>query len=50
MLTTHTRELSLVDCVSFDVMRRLETKAAFTFDEHFKDQGFKCFPNEERKQ
>jgi uncharacterized protein len=34
------RELSLVDCSSFQVMRHLGIGRAFTFDEHFREQGF----------
>ena len=34
------RKLSLVDCVSFETMRCLGIKAAFTFDPHFSEQGF----------
>ncbi len=40
MLTAHNRHLSLVDCASFDVMRRRGIAAAFTFDRHFAEQGF----------
>ncbi len=36
MLTTHKKRLSLVDCVSFDIIRRLGIKTAFPFDPHFK--------------
>ena len=32
--------LSLVDCVSFEVMRRSGIRKAFAFDRHFKDYGF----------
>ncbi|MBM4319426.1 MAG: type II toxin-antitoxin system VapC family toxin [Deltaproteobacteria bacterium] len=35
------RQLSLVDCTSFQVMRQLGLKDAFTFDEHFGEQGFR---------
>ena len=35
---------SLVDCVSFVAMRRLGIKTAFTFDNHFREQGFDCRP------
>lgn len=38
------RKLSLVDCISFEIMRKLAIKNAFTFDSHFKEQGFHCFP------
>ncbi|MFV2067911.1 MAG: type II toxin-antitoxin system VapC family toxin [Pirellulales bacterium] len=39
------RRLSLVDCVSFEVMNRLGIKTCFVFDTHFRDQGFQCIPN-----
>ena len=32
--------LSLVDCTSFEQMRRLGIRTAFTYDRHFKEQGF----------
>jgi len=38
------RRLSLVDCISFKTMRQLGIKTAFTFDNHFATQGFKCIP------
>jgi predicted nucleic acid-binding protein len=38
------RNLSLVDCVSFEIMRILGVKNAFTFDPHFKQQGFHTIP------
>jgi predicted nucleic acid-binding protein len=44
MLTAARRKLSLVDCVSFEVMRQLGIKTAFTFDPHFAEQGFRCIP------
>lgn len=31
---------SLVDCTSFEEMRRLGIRKAFTSDRHFKEQGF----------
>ncbi|MEW6007890.1 MAG: PIN domain-containing protein [bacterium] len=34
------RKLSLVDCVSFRVMRRLGMKRVFCFDPHFEEQGY----------
>lgn len=40
MLTAHSRHLSLVDCASFDVMRRRGIATAFAFDRHFAEQGF----------
>jgi len=44
LLTAARRQLSLVDCVSFEVMRRLGIKTAFTFDDHFAEQGFEQVP------
>jgi len=44
LLTAARRQLSLVDCVSFEVMRRLGIKVAFTLDRHFDEQGFECLP------
>ncbi len=38
------KKLSLVDCVSFDIMRSKGIKTVFTFDRHFKEQGFTCLP------
>lgn len=36
-------DLSLVDCVSFESMRRAVLTRAFAFDRHFADQGFALF-------
>ncbi len=44
MPTAKRKKLSLVDCVSFETMRRLGIKPSFTLDRHFKEQGFKCLP------
>ncbi|MCL4819845.1 MAG: PIN domain-containing protein [Vicinamibacteria bacterium] len=40
LLTAGRRRLSLVDCVSFEVMRREGMRQAFCFDRHFAEQGF----------
>jgi uncharacterized protein len=40
LLAANRRQLSLVDCVSFLTMRRLNLKVAFAFDRHFTEQGF----------
>ncbi|GEA14480.1 MAG: hypothetical protein PWR22_1945 [Moorella sp. (in: firmicutes)] len=40
VLTANRRNLSLVDAVSFAVMRKLGIKKAFAFDRHFFEQGF----------
>ncbi len=38
------KQLSLTDCVSFEVMARLGLQSAFTFDEDFRDCGLKMVP------
>jgi predicted nucleic acid-binding protein len=38
------RTLSLVDCVSFEVMRRTGIRIAFSFDRHFLDYGYELYP------
>ncbi len=43
-LTTNRRKLSLVDLSSFDTMRRHKINIAFTFDNHFREQGFDVIP------
>lgn len=43
-LIANRRHLSVVDCTSFLMMRRLGIPTAFTFDEHFEEQGFTCLP------
>lgn len=40
VLTAGRRQLSLVDCVSFEVVRRLGLNRVFCFDPHFEEQGF----------
>lgn len=44
LLADTRRELSLVDCTSFAVMRALNLADAFAFDQHFVEQGFRCLP------
>ena len=44
-LSAHRKKLSLVDCTSFHIMRRLDIDTAFVFDRDFEDQGFKVLPN-----
>jgi predicted nucleic acid-binding protein len=44
LLAANRRDLSLVDCVSFHVMRRVGIGRAFTLDEHFREQGFEVVP------
>jgi predicted nucleic acid-binding protein len=38
------RDLSLVDVVSFLVMRREGLSRVFSIDRHFAEQGFECLP------
>lgn len=42
--TSQDRRLSLVDCGSFEVMRRLGISKAFAFDRDFARHGFSCIP------
>ncbi|MGC1375710.1 MAG: PIN domain-containing protein [Anaerolineales bacterium] len=44
VLTANRRNLSLVDCASFETMRRLRIETVFTFDDHFKEQDFTVIP------
>jgi predicted nucleic acid-binding protein len=44
LLTANRRDLSLVDCTSFLIMRRLGITRAFTLDDHFREQGFEVVP------
>jgi predicted nucleic acid-binding protein len=41
LLTAGRGDLSLVDCVSFAIMRRLGMPEAFAFDRDFAEQGFR---------
>jgi predicted nucleic acid-binding protein len=40
VIAANRRDLSLVDAVSFDVMRRRGISRAFAFDRHFTEAGF----------
>jgi len=42
LISANLRKLSLVDCTSFVLMRRLGVETAFAFDQHFVEQGFVC--------
>lgn len=44
LLTAGRKQLSLVDCVSFETMRQLGIDTAFVFDRHFEEQGFNVIP------
>ena len=41
VLAARRRDLSVVDCVSFEAMRRQHIVSAFAFDPHFGAQGFR---------
>jgi predicted nucleic acid-binding protein len=42
--TINLRELSLVDCTSFEIMRQMDIEHVFSFDTHFSEQGFIVIP------
>ena len=42
LLAASKRNLSLVDCISFEIMRALGIRTAFAFDPHFKKAGFQA--------
>lgn len=44
VLAANRRQLSLVDCSCFETMRRLNIEKVFTFDSHFREQGFEIIP------
>jgi predicted nucleic acid-binding protein len=44
VFTANRRQLSLVDCSCFETMRHLGIEKAFTFDAHFREQGFEVIP------
>jgi len=46
LLLSGRRRLSLVDCVSFEAMRRLHLTDVFCFDPHFAEQGFRALPEQ----
>jgi predicted nucleic acid-binding protein len=43
-LSENRRQLSLVDCSSFDTIQRVGADKVFTFDRHFREQGFEVIP------
>ena len=49
LLSANRRQLSLVDCSSFQVMRQRSLRSAFAFDPHFKEQGFEILPAPRRR-
>jgi predicted nucleic acid-binding protein len=44
VLAAARKKLSLVDCVSFQIMRQQGVRTAFCFDSHFREQGFELLP------
>jgi len=44
VLAAARKKLSLVDCVSFQTMRNRGVRTAFSFDAHFREQGFSTKP------
>jgi predicted nucleic acid-binding protein len=47
LLAANRRDLSLVDCTSFEIIRQIGMDEVFTFDPHFREQGFKVIPEKE---
>ena len=43
-LSENRRNLSFVDCSSFDTIQRVGIDKVFTFDSHFREQGFEVIP------
>ena len=44
LLVANHRDLLLVDCTSFEIIRQVGLDRVFTFDPHFREQGFKVIP------
>jgi uncharacterized protein len=44
LLAASKRKLSLVDCISFEIVRNLGLEAVFAFDLHFRTYGFRMLP------
>ena len=47
LLAANRHNLSLVDCTSFEIIRQIGLDKAFTFDSHFREQGFEIIPERE---
>jgi predicted nucleic acid-binding protein len=47
LLATGHRQISLVDWVSFIIMRGLGIQTAFAYDSDFEAQGFECIPRQD---
>jgi len=48
LMVANRRQLSLVDCVNFELMHQANIEKAFTFDPHFSEQGFMVIPEMDR--
>ena len=44
VLAAGKKKLSVVDCVSFQVIREHGVRTVFCFDQHFREQGFEVIP------
>jgi uncharacterized protein len=44
LLTANRRDLSLVDCTSFEIIRQSGLEKAFTYDPHFREQRIPVIP------
>jgi len=44
LLAQSDRSLSLVDCLSFEIMEARDVSTAYTFDRHFAEHGFQLTP------
>jgi predicted nucleic acid-binding protein len=44
LLAASKRKLSLVDCISFEIVRNIGADSVFTFDSHFRAYGFNVLP------
>jgi len=40
LFTQNNKAISLVDCLSFEIMETLQINCAFAFDKHFEENGF----------
>lgn len=40
LMSQNNRHVSLVDCLSFEIMDNLQVEYAFAFDKHFEENGF----------
>ena len=48
LLAANRRNISLVDCTSFEIMRQMGFDKVLTFDPHFREQGFNVIPESDK--